>query len=472
MRLLLSLLLTIQAFALESRPTEFDKFFQKGDTVAFLGDSITHGSDYHALLQTFFSTRYPELDLWTENVGRSGDTSWGALRERLDADLYTFDPDSVILHFGMNDVGRDTFKNLINSPSDESRKGRRGQYRSAMTKLVDTLLEKDLRVAIMSPTLFDDGLKKWDSQHESPHLNAELAKFGEMGLTLAKEKDIPFIDVHTRLTRLTAEKQARDESFSFTADRVHPKNGGYPIMAYEILKAFGADPVVFDLEIKADGTVVKAEQTKIADFDSKGGTLVWTAVENRLPFPVQEMGSDNAFSLVPFQEELNRMILKVSELPEGDHLLEIDGEEIGNFSSANLAAGINLAPNRNTPQYIEAARLRKGLIAEKLELQGLLRDLNLYRLNLLSETKTYPELLEVNWEDPDANAVIAIRNKQVAAKKAKGQNTGSYFGHITNQGRKFLGKTKEMRSRLAQIREELAGLPESHKYKYTLSPAR
>ena len=297
-------------------------------------------------------------------------------------------------------------------------------------------------------------------------------RFGEMGLTLAKEKDLPFIDVHTPLTRLTAQKQAKDETFSFTADRVHPKNGGYPIMAYEILKTFGADPVVFDLEISADGTVIKAEQTRIAGFDSKNGTLVWTAVENRLPFPVQEKGNDKAFSLVPFQEELNRMILKVSDLPEGDHLLEIDGQEIGTYSAAELAAGINLATNRNTPQYIEAAQLRNNLIGEKLELQGILRDLNSYRLNLLNEATTYPELLEIDWENPDADAVIAVRDKQVAAKKAKGQSTGSYFGHITNQGKRHLSKTAVMRARLAEIRTLMAGLPETHTYKYSLTPSK
>ena len=472
MKLLLSLLLTLQSFALESRPTEFDKFFQKGDTVAFLGDSITHGSDYHALVQTFLSTRYPELDLWTENVGRSGDTSWGTLKDRLDGDLYTFEPDSVILHFGMNDVGRDTFKGMKKPPTDESRTKRRNQYRDAMTKLVDTLLEKDLRVAIMSPTLFDDSLKRWDNQKESPHLNAELAKFGEIGLALATEKDLPFIDVHTPLTRITAEKQAKDETFSFTADRVHPKNGGYPVMAYEILKTFGADPVVYDLEIKSDGTVTKAEQTKIADFNASGGSLIWNAIENRLPFPVQEKGHDKAFSLVPFQEELNRMMLKVTGLQAESYLLKIDDSEIGIFPATDLAAGINLAPNRNSPQYVEAAQLRNNLIGEKLDLQGILRDLNSYRLNLLNDAKIYPELLEVDWNNPDAEAVIGIREKQIAAMQEKGRNTGSYFGHITNQGKRHLSKTAVMRTRLAEIRTLLADLPESRTYKYSLSPTK
>lgn len=69
----------------------------------------------------------------------------------------------VFLHFGMNDAGRDTFQGMKEPPSDMSRTARRGRYRTAMTKLVDALMTKGMKVAIISPTLFDDGLKRWDS---------------------------------------------------------------------------------------------------------------------------------------------------------------------------------------------------------------------------------------------------------------------------------------------------------------------
>ncbi len=111
-------------------------------------------------------------------------------------------------------------------------------------------------------------------------------------------------------------------------------------------------------------------------------------------------------------------------------------------------------------------KIRDGLINEKLKLQATLRNLNSYRLNLLAEAKTYPELLEVDWNDPDAEAVIAIREKQVAAKKAKGQNTGSYFGFITAQGSKHLAETPEIRARLTEIRKQLDALPTSRTYAY------
>ena len=470
MKLLLSLVLTLQTFALESRPTEFDKFFQQGDTVAFLGDSITHGGDYHALIQAFLSTRYPEMDLWTENVGRSGDTSWGTLRDRLEGDLYAAEPDSVIIHFGMNDVGRDTFKDMKEAPSDESRKKRRSQYQQAMTKLVDTLLKRDLRLAILSPTLFDDSLNRWDNQNQSPHLNAELAKFGEIGLTLATEKSLPFIDVHTPLTRITEEQQAKKDSFSFTADRVHPKNGGYPVMAWKILKDLGTDPIVFMVSVSPDGTIRKQDHAKITGLKKDGTALQWTSEETRLPFPVKEKGHDTAFALIPFQEDLNRMMLQVTDLSPGKYALKIDDKEVGEFDAEALAAGINLAPNPATPQYAEAMALRDGLITEKLNLQATLRNLNSFRLDLMSQAKTYPAILEADWKNPDAPAILAIRERQIAEKKSKKQNTGSYFGFISSEAKKHLAETPKIRARLTAIRKELNSLPTSRTHTYRVEP--
>ncbi len=459
------------AIGLESRPGEFADFFKKGDTVAFLGDSLTHGGDYHILIQTFFSTRYPEMDLWTENVGRAGDTSWGALRERLEGDLYRFEPDVVFLHFGMNDAGRDTFKGMKEPPSDMSRAERRGRYRTAMTKLVDALLTQKMKVAIISPTIFDDGMKRWDSQHESPQLNAELVKFGEMGQELATEKGLPFVDVHTPLARLTEEQQAKDETFSFTADRVHPTNGGYPIMAWEILKDLGVDPIVYDVRLSAagGGSVKEAKQAAVSDVKMDSGALTWTAKETRLPFPVTGSKDDKGFALVSFQETLNRMMLRVEDLPAGKYSLKIDGSDVAEFDAKELAAGVNMAGNAKTPQNAAALKLRTGLIAEKGELQETLRDLNSYLLSTKSDAAKDPAVKNVDWDDVET--VIAVRDYLVEAKKAQGQDTGAYYGHITNQGKKHLAKLPEMRARLVEIRKELEALPESRSHTYQLAPA-
>lgn len=89
---------------------------------------------------------------------------------------------------------------------------------------------------------------------------------------------------------------------------------------------------------------------------------------------------------------------------------------------------------------------------------------------MMNEAETYPALKDVDWENPDAEAVIAIREQMVALRKAEGKNTGSYYGFITSEGQKHLADTPKMTTRLAEIRQELANLPTTHTFKYTLSP--
>lgn len=91
---------------------EFMKKLKSGSktTIVALGDSITEltwhtrghlcwaGYLQEALLETYGRNR-----CWVINSGRCGDTAHGAL-ERLDEDVLRFDPDLVIVSFGMNDA--------------------------------------------------------------------------------------------------------------------------------------------------------------------------------------------------------------------------------------------------------------------------------------------------------------------------------------------------------------------------------
>ena len=74
-------------------------FFKDGDTICFLGDSITHGGQYHEFLQLFYATRYPELNLSFHNCGISGDNASGMLA-RFEEDVMKHKPTHVFLEVG------------------------------------------------------------------------------------------------------------------------------------------------------------------------------------------------------------------------------------------------------------------------------------------------------------------------------------------------------------------------------------
>ena len=82
--------------------------FKDGDTVVFLGDSITHGGFYHEYVTDFYRTRCPEADIRFVNSGVNGDNA-GNAQKRVDADVTYYKPTWVLYNFGMNDVGRDAY---------------------------------------------------------------------------------------------------------------------------------------------------------------------------------------------------------------------------------------------------------------------------------------------------------------------------------------------------------------------------
>jgi hypothetical protein len=69
-------------------------YFKNGDVICFLGDSITHGGQYHEFLQLFYATRYPELTLSFHNCGISGDNAAGMI-ERFEEDVMKHKPTHV-----------------------------------------------------------------------------------------------------------------------------------------------------------------------------------------------------------------------------------------------------------------------------------------------------------------------------------------------------------------------------------------
>lgn len=82
--------------------------FRDGETVCFLGDSITHGGRFHSHVYDYYLTRFPERAIRFVNAGVSGDSARGAMG-RLAEDVIDKRPSAVVVMLGMNDVGRGNY---------------------------------------------------------------------------------------------------------------------------------------------------------------------------------------------------------------------------------------------------------------------------------------------------------------------------------------------------------------------------
>jgi len=172
-------------------------------------------------VQLFLATRYPDRRLWTVNIGLSGDTARGALG-RYDVDIAPNRIRAAFVHFGMNDVGRDSFIGRKDPFPDAERKKSRDAYRQSLSNLTARLSTDGVRVALLSPTIFDDTMVRWSNACQRPHLDAELVRFGQIRRENAASRGGPAIDLHAPLQAANARIQAADSARGVTADCVHP----------------------------------------------------------------------------------------------------------------------------------------------------------------------------------------------------------------------------------------------------------
>src|SRR5687768_8994126 len=81
-----------------------DFALRDGDTVAFLGDSITAARGYTKIVEHYTLMRFPDRKVRFVNAGKGGDTASGCL-ERIDRDVFAQGATVVIVALGVNDIG-------------------------------------------------------------------------------------------------------------------------------------------------------------------------------------------------------------------------------------------------------------------------------------------------------------------------------------------------------------------------------
>ena len=100
---------------------------QDGDTVVFLGDSITHQRLYTQYVEDFFYQRFPDRRIKFHNAGIGGAQAWDALA-RVGRDVLQYNPRYVTILLGMNDGRYQPFNQEIYST-----------YQRNMTQLISQL---------------------------------------------------------------------------------------------------------------------------------------------------------------------------------------------------------------------------------------------------------------------------------------------------------------------------------------------
>ena len=135
-------------------PAVSAELFQDGETVCFLGDSITHGRQYHSMIYAYYLTRFPDRTIHFVNAGIAGDSAGGALG-RLEEDVIEVAVDGC-RDAGDERRGRGNYVADSNERRLEFQRASLDRYAVNMDKLLERLSgETSANFVLLTPSPFD-----------------------------------------------------------------------------------------------------------------------------------------------------------------------------------------------------------------------------------------------------------------------------------------------------------------------------
>jgi lysophospholipase L1-like esterase len=310
--------------------TEFA--LRDGDSVVFLGDSITAARTYGKIIEDYTLLRFPDRKVRFINAGRGGDTAAGGLR-RLEADVFPHHPTVLIVAYGVNDIG-------WGLKADAAHKKK---YLDAVRGIVEKCQQRKVRVFLCSAAVTAEDPAKSEGGF--------LQQMCDEGLEVARQMGAQAIDVQRamraiqqRVAAFNAQARGKGEKVSLhAADGVHLSDLGQLAMAYAILKGLKAPADVSSVRLDARGPkVLEAAGCEVTNLARKDGGLTFTRRDRGLPFNGGLFYALH-YRFVPVPDGLNRYLLRVEHLSPGRYTVQADGRGLGTFTAQQLAAGVNLA---------------------------------------------------------------------------------------------------------------------------------
>ena len=302
-----------------------------GDTVVFLGDSITAARGYSKIIENYSILRFPERRIHFINAGVGGDTAYGSL-QRLERDVFSKKATVLTVAFGINDI-------KWGVAADEEH---RQLYLAGIRRIVEESQKRHIRVFICSPAITNEDPNKAEVGY--------LQRMVDDGLALARFLGAETIDVQrgmrTIQRRVLAanENDPKNKTTLHVSDGVHLNDLGQLAMGFTILKGLGAPAEVSNVSIDAaSGQLLDATHCKVEHIKSlHNRELTFTRTDKGLPLSLGILGALN-YRFIPIPDELNQYGLTIKNLPAGNYTIAAESRSLGKISAEELQKGLNIA---------------------------------------------------------------------------------------------------------------------------------
>lgn len=308
-----------------------------GARVAVIGDSITEQKLYSKYLEAYLLACSGVPDVKVFQYGWSGETA-GGFASRVENDLRSFQPTVATLCYGMNDGGYQPWKETIGQSYEAN-------MRNVLKKL-DAIGVKSIVVGspgAVDTDFFRPGQMMGDLPAHAAY-NDNLAHLRDIDQKLASEGKQRFANVHDAMVEaMKKAKQGLGKEYDVCGrDGFHPGPNGQLVMAYAFLKGLGVNGDIGAITVDLAGDAQATDGHKV--LNGKGGVVELES--KRWPFCFEgdaksSGGTRSITPFLPFNQELNRLTLKVTGLKSGKAVVKW-GDVSKEFSKEQLAAGVNL----------------------------------------------------------------------------------------------------------------------------------
>jgi isoamyl acetate esterase len=200
----------------------------KKEKIVFFGDSITQAGvnkgGYIDRLQTFINQRSLQEKYELAGAGIGGNKVYD-LYLRMEDDVLSKDPQTVVIYVGINDVWH---KTSHGTGTDIDK------YEKFYVAIIKKLQAKKIKVVVCTPSVI--GEKKNNANPQ----DTDLEKYSAVIRKLATTYNCTLIDLRAAFAQYEKENNTEDkEAGILTGDRVHLNEKGNQLVADEMIKGLG-----------------------------------------------------------------------------------------------------------------------------------------------------------------------------------------------------------------------------------------
>ena len=303
-----------------------------GDTVVFLGDSITAERTYGKVVENYTLLRFPDRKVRFINAGRGGDTAAGGLK-RLDRDVLDAGATVVIVAYGINDIGWGT------KADDEHRK----LYLDSIRAIVERCQARHVRAYIASAAIPNESNDHGETDYLQRMCDDAMAAARDLGAhSIDIQRSMRVVHRKVRAAR-DQTKNEKDKPSLHAADGIHLNELGQVAMAFAVLKGLDAPAEVSAAILDArDPSAVQATGCQVTNVVGNAEKFAFDRLDAGLPINFGALGLLR-FRFLSIGDELNRYMLTVRNLPDAQYDINVDGRGLGHWSADQLAKGANIA---------------------------------------------------------------------------------------------------------------------------------